>query len=560
MAGDVGDFYERMPYPAPVANLDRERELYANPARRRAHFHLTWPAERPDAHLEILVAGCGTSQAARYALREPDAQIVAIDVSETSLRHTRDLERKHQLKNLELHRLPIERVQEIRRTFDLVVCTGVLHHLPDPDEGLRALRNVLKPGGAMRVMVYAPYGRAGVYMIQEYCRLLGVKASPNDLRDLGAVLGALPVDHPIAGVLRHAKDFRRPDAMADALLHPQDRAYSVPELYAWLDRCGMCFGRWIEQAPYLAQCGLVAPSPHAARLAALAPRLQHAAVELFRGTMVSHSFIAYRDDRPESAQPITFTGEGWRDYIPIVLPWTVCVRERLPTGSVAVLINRSHTFTDLICPIDAFEDRLLGAIDGKRTVREILQLAARGGENEPRATRFFERLWHYDQIVFDVSRAAARLPTHEAAQICDAELVNCPDEWETNWRGSVKELLTVFSEYAVLIIDAMALLVIVVGTIEMSCCCMSAVIFPSATGRELRDGYLRYARWLVSGLMFQLAADIIETASAPSWDDIGRLAAIAVIRTFLNYFLERDILEARRLKMEGAEASPTPTA
>ena len=147
---------------------------------------------------------------------------------------------------------------EIRRTFDLVVCTGVLHHLPDPDEGLRALRNVLKPGGAMRVMVYAPYGRAGVYMMQEYCRLLGVNASPNDLRDLGAVLDALPVDHPIAGVLRHAKDFRRPDAMADALLHPQDRAYSVPELYAWLDRCGMCFGRWIEQAPYLAQCGLVA--------------------------------------------------------------------------------------------------------------------------------------------------------------------------------------------------------------------------------------------------------------------------------------------------------------
>ena len=124
----------------------------------------------------------------------------------------------------------------------------------------------------------------------------------------------------------------------------------------------------------------------------------------------------------------------------------------------------------------------------------------------------------------------------------------------------MKELLTVPSQYAVLIIDAMALLVTVVGTIEMSCCCMSAVIFPSATGRELRDGYLRYARWLVSGLMFQLAADIIETASAPSWDDIGRLAAIAVIRTFLNYFLERDILEARRLTMEGAEASPMPTA
>ena len=105
--------------------------------------------------------------------------------------------------------------------------------------------------------------------------------------------------------------------MADALLHPQDRAYTVPEVYAWLDRCGMSFGRWIEQASYLAQCGLLAGSPHASRLAALPSRLQHAAVELFRGTMVSHSFIAYRDDSAVENQPITFAGDSWRDYVPI---------------------------------------------------------------------------------------------------------------------------------------------------------------------------------------------------------------------------------------------------
>ena len=213
----------------------------------------------------------------------------------------------------------------------------------------------------------------------------------------------LPADHPISGVLRRAKDFRRPEAMADALLHPQDRAYTVPELYAWLDRCGVSFGRWIEQAPYLAQCGAIARSPHAARLASLPSRLQHAAVELFRGTMVAHSFIAHRDDCSDDSQPITFAGDSWRDYIPIALPWTVCVRERLPPGSVAVLINRSHTFTDLILTIDAFEDRLLGAIDGKRSLAEILQFAAEGSDDGRRALNFFERLWQYDQIVFDAS-------------------------------------------------------------------------------------------------------------------------------------------------------------
>ena len=156
---EVRDFYERMPYPAPLTSLDEHRDLYKNRDRRRAEFHLIWPAKQPRENQEILIAGCGTSQAARYALREPDARITAIDVSDTSLRHTRDLQRKYNLENLELHQLPIERVREIGRSFDLVVCTGVLHHLPDPDYGLRALRDVLRPSGAMRLMVYARYGR-----------------------------------------------------------------------------------------------------------------------------------------------------------------------------------------------------------------------------------------------------------------------------------------------------------------------------------------------------------------------------------------------------------------
>ena len=402
---EVRDFYERMPYPAPLTNLDEHLDLYKNPLRRRAEFHLIWPDQRPRENQEILIAGCGTSQAAKYALREPDARITAIDVSDASLRHTRDLQRKHNLENLELHKLPIESVSELGRSFDLVVCTGVLHHLPDPDEGLRALRDVLRPDGAMRVMVYARYGRAGIYMMQEYCRLLEIHPSASDLRSLAATLDALPKDHPIANVLRRANDFRRPEAMADALLHPQDRAYSVPEMYAWLDRCGMSFGRWVEQAPYLPQCGALAKSPHAARLASLPSRAQHAAAELFRGTMVSHNFIAYRDDRSDEGQPITFAGTSWRDYVPIQLPWTISVRERLPPGSVAVLINKSHTFTDLILTVDSFEDRLLSAIDGNRTVAAIMRIAMQGGEGERRALNFFERLWRYDQIVFDASRS-----------------------------------------------------------------------------------------------------------------------------------------------------------
>jgi uncharacterized membrane protein len=67
----------------------------------------------------------------------------------------------------------------------------------------------------------------------------------------------------------------------------------------------------------------------------------------------------------------------------------------------------------------------------------------------------------------------------------------------------------------------------------------------SLSGDDRRELWLRYARWLVAGLTFQLAADIIETSITTDWDAVGKIAVVAVIRTFLDYFLERDVTEVR---------------
>jgi SAM-dependent methyltransferase len=401
-AGDVRAFYESHPYPAPLDNLDRHRELYRNPDRRRAMSLLLWPARRPAPDRKILVAGCGTSQAVIHAMREPDAQVTAIDISEASLSHTRDLQQKYGIRNLDLRRLAIEEVGSLGEVFDEIICTGVLHHLPDPDEGLRSLRAALARDGALHIMVYAAYGRVGVYMMQEYCRLLGVGATVEDLQELGTVIGTLSGDHPLGAVARRAKDFRQPDALADALLHPVDRAYTVPDLHAWLKRCGLAFARWHEQAPYLPQCGGIARTPHAARLSSLPAPQQHAAVELLRGTMTKHDFIAYRDDRDSESQPIVFDGEAWRAYVPLRLPWTLCIPERLPPGASAVLINQAHSYPDLALPMNPAQERVFSAIDGKRTVGEILRRTA-GTADLDRGRELIERLWRYDQIVFDAT-------------------------------------------------------------------------------------------------------------------------------------------------------------
>ena len=122
----------------------------------------------------------------------------------------------------------------------------------------------------------------------------------------------------------------------------------------------------------------------------------------------------------------------------------------------------------------------------------------------------------------------------------------------------MKEWLVIITENAIVLIDILALIIVLVGTIEAFFGGMRAML-SSPTGHERRDIWLRYARWLVAGLTFQLAADIIETSIAPGWDEIGRLAAIAVVRTFLNFFLERDLGDVREQQQELAgDARPGP--
>jgi SAM-dependent methyltransferase len=404
-AVEVRDFYERYPYPRPVESLDKYRQLWQDKQRRRADYYLFWPYKSYNEDRSILIVGCGTSQAAKHALRWPAAQVTGIDFSETSVRCTEELKLKYNLDNLKIYQLPIERVNYLGTSFDQIVCTGVLHHLADPDAGLKALCGVLKPDGAMHLMVYAPYGRTGIYMLQEFCRRLGIHATDEEIRDLIGALGALPPGHPLENLLREAPDFRQEAALADALLHPQDRAYSVPQLFDFIKKGGLTFGRWVRQAPYSPRCGVMANIPQASRMAQLSLAEQYAAVELFRGTMVRHSFVVYRNDSPDGPQLVNFAGDTWLSFVPIRMSDTICVEDRLPQGAAAVLINQNHTYTDLFMPIDSTEKCLFDAIDGKCSIGDIVErtLPPQKKSQFDMVRKFFEQLWWYDQVVFDAS-------------------------------------------------------------------------------------------------------------------------------------------------------------
>jgi SAM-dependent methyltransferase len=355
----IYEFYTNHPFPPPIIDLERTREIWLDENVHHAEHHLLWPHKEYRADLDVLVAGCGTWQAAKYALCHPSANVVAIDISPASLEHTSELAGKYDLNNLKIKQLSVENVSDLDHHFDLIMCTGVLHHLVDPDAGLSALRSVLKPDGAMFLMVYAPYGRTGVYMMQEYCSRLGIGTSEKEMSDLISVLNVLPDFHPLLEGQGGARAFPNHPMTADNLLNPRDRSYSVPQLFDFVERNGLRLTRFYWQAAYLPHCGSIATTPHAERLATLPERDQYIEMELWRGLMNTHHFLAHRSDVDGDELTVCFDDERFLRYVPFRLPWTTCIEEQLPHGAAGALWNKTHLFPDLLLLIDEKENKYM---------------------------------------------------------------------------------------------------------------------------------------------------------------------------------------------------------
>ena len=113
--------------------------------------------------------------------------------------------------------------------------------------------------------------------------------------------------------------------------------------------------------------------------------------------------------------------------------------------------------------------------------------------------------------------------------------------------------LSEISNHVALAIEAVAMVIIATSSLVALVRSARLMLGAHVSDHQERAIWLRHARWLVGGLTFQLAADLVRSAIAPTWDDIGRLAAIALIRTFLNYFLERDVAEVAKRQREDEE-------
>jgi SAM-dependent methyltransferase len=383
--------YEALPYPARDPEEDRKRLV------------LTWLEDLPMINhycfagkqsfqkgFRALVAGGGTGDATIFlaeqlrAINATNAQVVHLDMSEASIAVAKRRAEIRGLNNItwvhdSLLNLPMLDVGK----FDYINCSGVLHHLADPDLGFKALRSVLKDDGAIGLMVYATTGRTGVYQMQALMRLVNDTPDGEPLSDQRKIantrdlLASLPASNWFLRSEDLHHDHKAGDAgIYDLLLHSQDRSYTAGELFDWLeDGYGMHLAFTDVQrgrSPYLPHMVLGSKPPDmAAALRKLPRRRQHEMAELMIGNIITHSLYATRD--ASCTAPY-----GDAQYIPFFF------HEPL-TGEIAAqvfgrnrgqpfLLQHQHSGVSVMVNPGKYGPKILALMDGHRSFGEIFDL------------------------------------------------------------------------------------------------------------------------------------------------------------------------------------------
>lgn len=369
--------YESLPYPARDPEEELDRLLQPTICELPRVNAMLWGGRRMlDSTFRVLDAGCGTGDATVFMaeqLRGTGARITSLDLSAASLDIARRRLEKRGLDGMvDLVQAPIEDAPSLGLgQFDFISTSGVLHHLPSPEAGLRALRDLLTPDGAVAVMVYAQHGREPVYLMQSLLRMVAPSEFGEErrLRILKRALQSLPPENRgVRGLLDtplFRSEIARSDAGAyDLLLHSQDRAYTVPQIYDWLDGAGMRLLDWGVPHTYRPQTYW--PGAEVSHLSG--PALA-AAAELMHGRMAKHHFFAVRTEASPPAQPSA-------DDVNAVPVWTAWQFD-VPLGHALAQPGAQIKFgmgeeREIVLNGDALNRRLLGAVDGRRSVGVIL--------------------------------------------------------------------------------------------------------------------------------------------------------------------------------------------
>jgi SAM-dependent methyltransferase len=384
--------YTDWPFPKPIPDIDKWKADGGGSALNVPQDHsFLWPEQPFTSNKSILVAGCGTMEAALTAYENPHASVTGIDLSLTSLDYQQKLKKKHNLDNLELLEMDLNDAAQLGCKFDLIICTGVLHHLENPQKGLSALAEVLKEDGVIFAMVYNSNLRNGVFMVRDALRLMNVEQTPEDIAFAREALEAVPSWHPAYPLIRCMDDLDTDAGLVDAVLHRQERGYSVPEILDLAERSNLHFQGWFDNLTYYPEGGLQYSSSVSRRVLALPDAEQWKVIELLVSVPTDHVFLLRRKTSSPSLFRPDFSAPSFFNAVPV------------PRRTLKISLNEYGT-TELrrenrLWKFCDAEQMLLSAADGTTSIGDIIANRLRSvPDAEEKARNFFRLMWrlgHY---------------------------------------------------------------------------------------------------------------------------------------------------------------------
>jgi len=369
MADAVHAQYEDLPYPPRDPADERKRLIVGSPSHILEIDHYIYAGARDWTRpFRALIAGGGTGDALimlaqQLSDRGCPAEIHYLDLSAASRAIAEARARVRRLDAIAFHTGSLLDAARCG-TFDYIDCCGVLHHLPDPQAGFRALAGALRPDGGMGVMVYGELGRTGVYHAQEMLRMIAADGPPADrIATARKLIDSLPATNWLKRNVA-ITDYRGEDAAVfDMLLHARDRAYRVPELAEELDAAGLRPVAFIAPALYDPDTFLRDPELRR-RLAGLSWIERCAFAELLGGHLRKHTAYCVPKGRTQD----TVAGLA-DDAVP------VCREVEGPKLADAIrqdgIIKVSDGGMKMDIRLPPLAAAILRQIDGRRTVAQI---------------------------------------------------------------------------------------------------------------------------------------------------------------------------------------------
>ena len=297
----VQRLYNTYPFP-PEPLLDEPPPGYNWRWHWQAAYNFCTGCKPPRENIRILDAGCGTGVGTEYLIAlNPQAEVVGVDLSEKAL----EIAQERSLRSgvIKAHQAPVnfyhlnlEQADRLEGEFDFINCVGVLHHLPNPIQGIQALAKKLAPGGIFHIFVYAELGRWEIQLMQQAIALLqgDKKGDYGDGVQVGRqIFASLPENNPILkqDKERWSLENHWDASFADMYVHPQETDYNINTLFALMEASGLEFIGFSNPL-YWQLDRLLGKAPElVARAKNLAQKEQYRLIELLDPTLTHYEFF-----------------------------------------------------------------------------------------------------------------------------------------------------------------------------------------------------------------------------------------------------------------------------